>query len=295
MSLHLNSQRGTMKIKNIFIVIVFLTVCLLPLNVWARDYKADDPDLYELMDNIPGELFPFATDSTIYKEQFSGGPNIHIYAPDDRINSANKVLEACNASYNKYMDLFQMGGQNPVVHIFVIKTHADGEHGRAANSPDGTGYLVTIAAGASDNIYHTTIHELMHVFQRAKGLRKQGTTHRWFVEGPAQFSPIIVGAPEHMVNKRIVYFESIGNGRFEQAVKQAHGKSMVNRQELACLFWYYYFKKTAGGSLPTLSSTFFVVEGITAILMLTGICLASKAFFKHFIASFFASSNPISS
>ena len=237
----------------------------------ARDYEAD-PSLYALMDAIAGgltsdglaDLFAYNQDpATIYwPHTIAGASHITFYGPDTQLETVNRAIAAYQQGGQVLESLFQ-AGVPPRVKVFIVAA-LKSANVRAQATRVGGEYVILIQP--AEYTEHSFLHEYMHILQRAVNAHPYASAMdaflasaedeaawKWYVEGPPQFAPLITGAPDSWINKPLLYSSGI-KGRFQQALSQAHGKSMVDRQELASLFWYYYFKKVVGGSPGALSS-----------------------------------------
>ena len=234
-------------------------------QVSARDYEAD-PSLYPLMDELPAALFSYTGHpSTIYwPRPVPGASHLTIYAPDTQAQVTHRIMAAYQQGGETLHGLFQASGLDQVK-VFVVEQIASSNDRAQARRVGGQ--LVIMVEGG-DYTEHSFLHEYMHILQRMTGAHPYdeglgallaNTTgydeaRRWYVEGPPQFAPLITGVPDSWINKPLLYRDDEGSGRFQQAIGQAHGKSLVHRQELASLFWYYYFKQVQGGSAAQLGS-----------------------------------------
>ncbi|MBT4520675.1 MAG: hypothetical protein HOC23_11785 [Halieaceae bacterium] len=244
---------------------VWLSTLLVASNVSFADqrvYEAD-PANYDLMDALPAQLYDYTghPNSIYWLHTSTQAPNLQVFAPDTHSHQINKVLDAAAQGGTIIEDLFEMTGA-PSVHVYLVKAIDDSNHNAITTQVKGQ---LVILLSENDYTEHTFLHEYMHAVQRASGkhpyasaigafrsnVSDYGASRRWYVEGPPQFAPLITGAPDDWVNKDQLYGTGI-KGRFLQAIRQAHGKSMVQRGELASLFWYYYFKEVHGGAISGL-------------------------------------------
>jgi hypothetical protein len=230
-----------------------------------RNYQAD-PALYDLMDELPAALFSYTghPSSMYWPKQVSAAPHLRIYAPDTQEQATNRVIAAYQQGGRILEDLFQAGSLDEVK-VFIVEEITSSNDGAQALRVSGE---LVIMIELSNYTEHSFLHEYMHILQRMTGAHPydQGLgallantsdydqNRRWYVEGAPQFAPLITGAPDNWINKPLLYQGGDNSGRFSQAMRQAHGKSLVHREELASLFWYYYFMKVHSGSQPQLGS-----------------------------------------
>lgn len=244
-----------------------IAYCAIVLSCQAsgRNYQAD-PALYPLMDALPAELISFTghPSSIYWPRTVEGADHLTIYAPDTRAEVTSRIIAAYQQGGNALNSLFQAHGQEEVK-VFVVEQISSSNDRAQARRVSGQ---LVIMVQDGDHTEHSFLHEYMHALQRMTGAHPYdegfgallaNTTgydeaRRWYVEGPPQFAPLITGAPDSWINKALLYRDGDGSGRFQQAIGQAHGKSMVQRQELASLFWYYYFQQVSGGSTAQLGS-----------------------------------------
>ena len=224
-----------------------------------RNYQAD-PALYPLMDQLPAKLFSHdGHPSSIYwPQQISAAPHLTIYAPDTQSQATNRIIAAYQQGGSTLENLFQAGTLSEVA-VFVVEEITSSNDRAQALRVSG---VLVIMVEPANYTEHSFLHEYMHILQRMTAAHPYDTglgallantsgydeARRWYVEGPPQFAPLITGAPSSWVNKPLLYRDIDNSGRFQQAIGQAHGKSLVHRQELASLFWYYYFLKVSSGS-----------------------------------------------
>ena len=236
------------------------------LNVaQARDYEAD-PAMYELMDALPAKLFAYTNhpSSAYWPKPVPTGAHLTIYAPDTQQAVTDRIQAAYQQGGQTLENLFQPGGMDTVT-VFVVEKINSSNDRAQARRVDGQ---LVVMVEPSDFVEHSFLHEYMHILQRMTGAHPYDDgmgaflantsgydeARKWYVEGAPQFAPIITGAPDDWINKALLYRDIDNGGRFQQALRQAHSKSMVQREELASLFWYYYFKEVHSGSLTQLSS-----------------------------------------
>ena len=243
-----------------------IAYCAIVLSCQAsgRNYEAD-PALYPLMDELPAELISFTGHpSSIYLTRtVAGADHLTIYAPDTRAEVTSRIIAAYQQGGNALNNLFQAHGQEEVK-VFVVE-QISRPNSRALASRV-SGQLVILVQGGDYTGTHSSMNICMlqrmtgaHPYDEGFRVPLANTTgydeaRRWYVEGPPQFAPLITGAPDNWIDKALLYHDGDGSGRFQQAIGQAHGKTMVQRQELASLFWYYYFQQVSGGSTAQLGS-----------------------------------------
>lgn len=245
-----------------------LVTCLMLVKFVHADerlYEAD-PSLYELMDATEAEFFPYNLHpSTIYwPHDVSGGGHITIYAPDTQSSTTQRIIAAYQQGGQILESLFQVNSPSTVKVFLVQEIKASDVRAQAIRVMGQLLILIEV----DDYIEHSFLHEYMHHLQRMANAHPYATgisaflgntsgyadAWRWYVEGPPQFAPLITGAPDNWVNKPLLYGDAEGFSRFQLAIRNAHGKSLVDRQHLASLFWYYYFNKVHSGSRTQLSS-----------------------------------------
>ena len=230
-----------------------------------RNYEAD-PALYELMDELPATLFSYTGQpSSIYwPKQVSTAPHLTIYAPDTQDQATNRIISAYQQGGEILEDLFQAGSLDEVKVFVVEGITSSNDRAQALRVSGDLVIMVELSAFTE----HSFLHEYMHTLQRMTGSHpydegfgallantsSYDEDRRWYVEGAPQFAPLITGAPNDWINKPLLYQDIDNSGRFAQALRQAHGKSMVQRQELASLFWYYYFMEVHSGSQALLGN-----------------------------------------
>lgn len=230
-----------------------------------RNYQAD-PALYGLMDELPATLFSYSghPSSIYWPKQIAAAPHLTIYAPDTQDQLTNRIIAAYQQGGQTIESLFEAGSLDEVK-VFAVEEIISSNDRAQALRVDGE---LVIMIEISEYTEHSFLHEYMHILQRMTGAHPYDEglgallantsgyddDRKWYVEGPPQFAPLITGAPDNWINKPLLYQGDDSGGRFAQAMRQAHGKPLVKRQELASLFWYYYFLEVHSGSQTQLGS-----------------------------------------
>lgn len=262
-------KRKNFSIIKQLIIVFFL--CYLPItSVYCWEASSDqvkvflkDYDGYEGTKLIPDLSLSGQGDGRYQRYIEQGAANLHLYAP---ANSPVKqaILDAHQQSIAPLLEVFGASGNPPT--FIVILVEDCGDPNASGITRKRTFNLDLLDPLRADPLYiaieqsvthpeHTYLHEAMHFLQRTTNKHSGDSHARWYVEGPAQFAPIIANAPDSWINKDLLYSDG-NNGRFHQAISQAHGKSMLKRGELAAFFWHYYFKKVHGNSLNRLETAF---------------------------------------
>jgi hypothetical protein len=251
--------------KQIRLVVCLLVVSANSAHAADRNYEAD-PALYDLMDRLPATLFSYTghPSSIYWPQQVPAAPHLTIYAPDTQDQATNRITAAYQQGGQILEELFQASSLDEVK-VFIVEEINSSDDRAQARRVSGE---LLIMMEVADYTEHSFLHEYMHILQRMTGAHPydrglggfldntidSGVNQRWYVEGPPQFAPLITGAPDDWINKPQLYQGINNRGRFAQAMGQAHDKSLVDRQELASLFWYYYFFKVHSGSQAQLSN-----------------------------------------
>ena len=238
------------RVSALIVVSVLMTV---PLSA-AEDYKVTPAAHKEFMDTLPATFLSYTGEpSSEYRAwTSSANPELVVYAPDQGYPSPQlRVQNAYAQGSFLIRELFEV--VNLEVQVYIVQDIIAESNPTGQYDLIGGVHVILIEDGPYTE--HTFLHEYMHSVQRAADAWTRGslfqdydTTQRWYVEGPPQFAPLITAAPPVWVNKDKLY-----NDRFSQAIRGAHGKSLTAREEVASLFWYYYFLKVYGRSRSELS------------------------------------------
>ena len=231
----------------------------------GRNYEAD-PALYDLMDGLDATFFTYTghPSSIYWPKQVPAAPHLTIYAPDTQTEATNRITAAYQQGGQILEDLFQASSLDEVK-VFVVEEITNATESARATTVSGE---LVILVEIADYTEHSFLHEYMHILQRmtdshpyADGLGgfldiafDSGDIQKWYVEGPPQLAALLTGAPDDWINKPRLYQNADQTSWFTLAVREAHGKSLVERQHLASLFWYYYLLKVHSGSIAQLSN-----------------------------------------
>ena len=220
-----------------------------------------DPSAHqEFMDTLPATFLSYTGEpSSEYRAwTYSANPELVVYAPDQGYPSPQlRVWNAYGQGEFLIRELFEVVNLSIEVQVYIVQDITADPNATALATKKSGVNVILIEDGPYTE--HSFLHEYMHIIQQAADARQNSgmlgalienlfpeiynTTQRWYVEGPPQFAPLITAAPPVWVNKDKLY-----NDRFSQAIRGAHGKSLTEREEVASLFWYYYFLKVHGRS-----------------------------------------------
>lgn len=235
----------------------FFAGILLSFSVTAYGNYQADPEDHGFMDQLPAEFYDYSGHpNTIYWPHTNNqATHLKIYGPDTHQALINKIFQAYIQGGRIIENLFEVDNP-PVVRIYLVKEINQPNVFAQARIAEGIEVILIEDGPYTEHSFlHEYMHTMQHVSGASPGLGLLGAltynitgAGRWFVEGPPQFAPLITGAPNSWIDKELLYSNGGTKGRFLQAIRQAHGKSLVDRQELASLFWYYYFKKVHGGN-----------------------------------------------
>ena len=251
--------------KQIRLVVCLLILSANPAHAADRNYEAD-PALYDLMDRLSATLFSYTGQpSSIYwPKQVPGASHLTIYAPDTQTEATTRIIAAYQQGGQILEALFQASSLDEVK-VFVVEEITNATESARATSVSGE---LVILVEIADYTEHSFLHEYMHILQRMTDSHPyadgwggfldiafdSGDIQKWYVEGPPQLAALLTGAPDDWINKPRLYQNADQTSWFTLAVREAHGKSLVEREHLASLFWYYYLLKVHSGSMAQLSN-----------------------------------------
>jgi hypothetical protein len=228
----------------------------------AQDRYYDAPNhLWDTMSKLE-EAYEFISytgqPSESYKQHVIAN-HISVYAPDSYAHIADRIVAAYQHGGQILENIWQVDSFEDVI-VFLVADIKEDSNAQAhttevflGSSIFADSSLVINIEFDLDYIESTFLHEYAHALQRMAGgapsiFSNYDNTQRWYTEGSVQHAGLLTGIPDDWIDKEHLYQGSDGKGRFTQAYEGADGKSLIERQELASYFWYYYFKKVHSGS-----------------------------------------------